>query len=172
MRKFEKVSFEQFLKDCERTGWKKEYNDGTLKKFYDKIELPKRFTKGSAGYDFVTPFPLYIGDLSSPVEFPTGIRVQLEEDEALLLLPRSGIGFNTGVTIACTVGLIDSDYYNAENEGHIMCKLVSGFRPLSVSQYGRVMQGVIVKFATVDDDETTGTRVGGFGSTGTGGKNE
>lgn len=163
--KFEKVSFEQFLKDCERTGWKEKHNDTTLKRFYDKIELPKRFTKGSAGYDFVTPFSLYIGDIIGPIEFPTGIRVKLERDKALLLLPRSGIGFNTGVTIACTVGLIDSDYYYAENEGHIMCKLVPGFRPLSVSQYGRVMQGVIVNFSLVDDDNATGERTGGFGST-------
>ena len=52
--KFHKVSLEQFLKDVK--GDFPQYTEADIKDIYESIELPKRATKGSAGYDFYTPF--------------------------------------------------------------------------------------------------------------------
>lgn len=65
--KFEKVSFEQFKKD-----W--EYYNENIQEIYDNIKLPKRATKGSAGYDFFAPISLTLAP-GKTIKIPTGIRV-------------------------------------------------------------------------------------------------
>ena len=116
--KFEKVSFEQFKSDWEDTFPGK--ND--VNEVYDGIKLPKRATTGSAGYDFYTPkaFTLKPGET---VKIPTGIRVRIDDGWVLKLYPRSGLGFKFRLQFNNTVGIIDSDYFNSSNEGHIFCKI-------------------------------------------------
>ena len=72
------------------------------------------------------------------------------------------------MSLANTVCIIDSDYCHADNEGHIMAKLVRGFSDLSLSPKERFMQGIILDYYTTDDDTVNATRKGGFGSTGRG----
>ncbi|MDR0943441.1 MAG: deoxyuridine 5'-triphosphate nucleotidohydrolase, partial [Ruminococcus sp.] len=87
---------------------------------FDGVYLPKRATKGSAGYDFFAP-----EDITIPGTIKTGIRVKIKEGYVLCIFPRSGLGFKYGMSLSNTVGIIDSDYYNAENEGHIIIKCES-----------------------------------------------
>ena len=170
--KFEKVSFNQFKKDCIKLGWE---NDKEIKEAYDGLKMPKRGTSGSAGYDFVTPFAFELYKLAGwsaiagdtqIITIPTGIRVKMPQGKALILMPRSGLGFKTGMNLANTIGLIDSDYYHSDNEGHIMAKFVRGFKDINVEQFERVMQGVFIDYYITEDDDADGTRNGGFGSTG------
>ena len=119
--KFEKVSFSQFEKDCKKIGL---WNDNQIKEAYEGLKLPKRATDGSAGYDFITPFSFDLipfGTNWSTKDFetamiPTGIRVKMPKGVALILMPRSGLGFKTGMRLSNTLGLIDEDYYLSENE--------------------------------------------------------
>ena len=99
MRKFEKISKEQYEKDLKG---KCEYED---------ISLPVRSTKHSAGYDFKSPieFELNPGEI---IKVPTGIKAQMEDDEYLMLLVRSSMGFKYNVRLCNQVGIVDSDYYN------------------------------------------------------------
>ena len=148
--KFEKVS-------------EKQYSD------QDAITLPKRATKGSAGYDFYIPND-HPGITLKHNEFtliPTGIRCKIEDGWVLMLFPRSGLGFK-GLRLYNSTGIIDSDYYYADNEGHIMAKIVnSGFETITLRGGDRFMQGVFVPYGIVEDDDATEKRSGGIGSTGT-----
>lgn len=167
--KFEKVSFEQFKKDVEKcfgnTVYKFQTEEG-IRKVYDSIELPKRATKGSAGYDFKCPFNLLLHK-GQPVIIPTGIRVKIDDGWVLKLYPRSGLGFKYGLGLLNTVGIIDSDYYNSDNEGHIIMKIshVDGEYMLPIKQGDGFSQGVFLEYGITVDDMTNGTRNGGFGST-------
>lgn len=163
--KFEKVSFEQFLKDYQSTF--PEMKDEEIKGIYEEILLPKRATTGSAGYDFFAPVSLQI----KPGEeclVPTGIRVQMQENYVLMIFPRSSLGFKYRLQLNNTVGIIDSDYYNAKNEGHIFCKLTNDTHQdklVEVEKGAGMVQGIFVPFGITIDDEVTSERVGGFGST-------
>ncbi len=162
--KFEKVSEEQFVKDC-----KKLFPKMSLKKIkaaYNNLVIPERGTKGSCGYDIRSPFDFLLSCLEGPVTFPTGLRVKMPRKIFLMVVPRSGIGFKTGVALANTVGIIDSDYFYSDNEGHIMVKLVPGYKDLAVKAGDRVVQGIFLQYFITDDDKTKGKRKGGFGSTG------
>ena len=77
---------------------------------YESIQLPRRATRGSAGYDFFSPveFSLKPGET---IKIPTGIRVEMEEDWVLQCYPRSGLGFKYRLQLNNTVGIIDSDYF-------------------------------------------------------------
>ena len=163
--KFEKVSFEQFLKDYQSTYPKMKEEE--IKSIYEEINLPKRATTGSAGYDFFAPISLHI----KPGEeclVPTGIRVQMQENYVLMIFPRSSLGFKYRLQLNNTVGIIDSDYYNAKNEGHIFCKLTNDTHQdklVEVEKGAGMVQGIFVPFGITIDDEVTSERVGGFGST-------
>ena len=118
--KFYKVSFEQF-----EESWKDDFPETSpeeIREIYEKIKLPARATKGSAGYDFFSPidFELKPGET---LKIPTGIRVSMEEDWVLCIFPRSGLGFKYRLQMNNTVGVIDSDYYDSDNEGHIFLKI-------------------------------------------------
>lgn len=169
---FEKVSFEQFLRDMTA-----EYYHGVtpddgfadiVKDLYDQIVLPQRATPRSAGYDIRTPtaFSLKRGE---SVNIPTGIRVKIGRDGYFLAcVPRSSLGFKHGLMLANTVGVIDQDYYYAANEGHIFCKLVNhGDHTVEINQGERIIQGIFLPYAiTFSDEPTFDTRTGGIGSTG------
>lgn len=165
MIKFEKVSYDQFTKDVLK--YRPELTEEEIKNIYDDIKLPQRSTKFSAGYDFYAPYSFKITMLYwSPVTIPTGIRVVLPQDRALLLLPRSGIGFSTGTSLANTIGLVDPDFFTSDSGGHIIAKMVSGFDPLYINKGERFLQGIIIPFELTDDDNAQGDRTGGLGSTG------
>lgn len=163
MIKFEKVPFDQFYKDFFNTQ-QIEVSREVLLEIYDNIKLPQRATKVSAGYDFYSPFDLELDN--EYITLPTGIRWVCDDPNyVLLLLPRSGLGFKYGVQLRNTVGVIDADYANAENYGHIMAKIAAE-ETCDVNRGQGFMQGIIVPFAAIDDEEEiTRTRTGGFGST-------
>ena len=119
---FHKVSFEQF-----KESWDDSFpgaSEEEIKEIYDQIKLPKRATRGSAGYDFFSPvdFELKPGET---IKIPTGIRVFIESDWVLNIFPRSGLGFKFRLQMNNTVGIIDSDYFYSDNEGHIFVKLTN-----------------------------------------------
>ena len=163
--KFEKVSLEQF-----REGWTDTFGpagDSVIEGIYEQIRLPGRATAGSAGYDFFAPadFVLKPGET---VKIPTGIRVWMEPEWVLKCYPRSGLGFKYRLQLNNTVGIIDSDYYYADNEGHIFAKLTNDTnegKTVELSAGSGFMQGIFVEYGITLDDDATEIRNGGFGST-------
>lgn len=168
MAEFMKVSYEQFMKDCQKlesSGAMWFASEDDIRKTYDAIQLPRRATDGSAGYDFYMPFAASFISVN-PTMIPTGIRVKLDPGTFLMCVPRSGLGFKYGMHLRNSVGIIDEDYANADNEGHIAAKITTE-EPFRLDAGDRFMQGIIVKYGTVENDEPIiGKRTGGFGSTG------
>lgn len=163
--KFYKVSFEQFKKD-----WLDSfeiYTEKEIKEIYDNIKLPKRATKGSAGYDFYTPIEIALRP-GCTIKVPTGIRAEMEEDWVLKLYPRSGLGFKYRLQLNNTVGIIDSDYFYSDNEGHIMAKITNDSKEgktVEISAGMGFIQGIFLEYGITTDDDAQGVRNGGFGST-------
>ena len=159
--KFEKVSFKEFLSLFKSYN----YSDEEIKLMYDNIKLPKRATSGSAGYDFHSPIDVSLEKFSMCI-IPTGIRVNITEGWVLKIYPRSSMGFKYHMSLANTVGVIDSDYYYADNEGHIMVKIYNGSeKVLNIKKDDRFCQGIFSEFGITIDDDVTEMRHGGFGST-------
>lgn len=165
---FRKVSVEQFIKSM-KDAFGDKYPEDEIKNIYDNIRLPKRATKGSAGYDFYTPvaFTLKPGET---IKIPTGIRCKMEDGWVLKLYPRSGLGFKYRLQLDNTVGIIDADYFNADNEGHIMAKITNNSSSTDkfviLDKNTAFIQGIFVEFGITVDDDADGERTGGFGSTG------
>ena len=70
--------------------------------------------------------------------------------------------------LANGVGIIDSDYYNSDNEGHIMAKLTNDGnegKTIDIEEGKGYMQGIFVPYGITEDDDAIGIRNGGFGST-------
>ena len=117
---------------------------------------------------FICPFPCSLKP-GETVKIPTGVRVRMEEDWVLSLYPRSGLGFKYRLQLNNTVGIIDSDYYYSDNEGHIFAKLTNDSnegKALSLNAGDGFMQGIFLPYGITEDDAADGTRNGGFGSTG------
>ena len=134
---------------------------------YEELKLPRRGTAGSAGYDFYSPldFTLAPGEF---IKIPTGIRARIDEGWVLTLYPRSGQGFKYRLQLYNSVGVIDSDYFGAENEGHIQIKLINANREgreFAVEAGTAIAQGVFLPFGITVDDDACAARTGGFGST-------
>ena len=130
------------------------------------IPLPKRATRGSAGYDFVSPLEVTI-PAGGTALIPTGIRAEMDPGWVLMLFPRSSLGFRHMLRLANTVGVIDSDYAFAKNEGHIMVKLRNPLdTPVTIGRGERFCQGVFLPYGTAEEEEDFGERSGGMGSTG------
>ena len=180
--KFEKVSYKQFKKDWEDTfSWSdmmdmmlipRAFSDPKLpekviKEIYDNIKLPKRATSGSAGYDFFSPIEIYL-EPHQTIKIPTGIRCKMDDDWVLKLYPRSGLGFKYRLQLNNTVGIIDSDYFYSDNEGHIMAKITNDTnekKTVSLEASKGFVQGIFVQYGITEDDHVENTRNGGFGST-------
>ena len=144
---FEKVSFEQF---------------------YDDIPLPSRATTGSAGYDFKAPFAFAL-EPGETIKIPTGIRVRIESGWWLGCLPRSGLGFKYRLQLNNTMGVIDSDYYYSDNEGHIFAKVTNDSKEgkaINVNRGDGFIQAIFLPYGTTYSDNADGVRNGGMGSTG------
>lgn len=158
MNKFYKVDYDQY---CEAVG-----GDVGLADEYNDIQLPRRATALSAGYDFYTPFAFSL-EPGEGIKIPTGVGVFLDDDKLLAIVPRSGLGFKYRLQLDNTIGIIDADYSGAKNGGHIMAKLTNdGDKRLEIKKGEAFMQGIILQYFKTDDDETTATRTGGLGSTG------
>lgn len=185
--RFEKISYEQWRKDfhdvpmyCGDSATK----DAVCKAAYDHIQLPKRGTPGSAGYDFYLPYTMTerVRELSNEyndnnynsgtlIMLPTGIRwivENVEEPVVLKLYIRSSMAVKRGFHLANGTGIIDADYYLSKNEGHIMIPLVVPQLPFVIDELQtRIVQGIISDYYTVDNDAVVeDERNGGFGSTG------
>lgn len=160
--KFEKVSFEQF-----QSGFDNEYTLEEIKNMYEQLQLPKRATKGSAGYDFFAPFDINLAP-GQTVKVPTGIRAKMEDEWVLKLYPRSGLGFKFRLQLNNTVGIIDSDYYYSSNEGHIFAKITNDSnegKTVTIKANTGFIQGIFLEYGITYDDEVSEIRDGGFGST-------
>ena len=131
------------------------------------VPLPRRATAGSAGYDFVSPLEVTI-PAGGTALIPTGVRAEMEPGWVLMLFPRSSLGFRHCLRLANTVGVIDSDYAFAKNEGHIMVKLRNPLEtPVTIGRGERFCQGVFLPYGTAEEDENAfEVRSGGMGSTG------
>jgi len=162
---FFKVSFEQFeegFKDCFPT-----LNAEEITSVYEGLKLPKRATKGSAGYDFYAPVELTLAP-GETVKVPTGIRAKMEEEFVLKLYPRSGLGFKYRLQLNNTVGIIDSDYFYSDNEGHIFAKITNDSKEgksVTIPAGTGFMQGIFLEYGITVDDDADEIRNGGFGST-------
>lgn len=163
--RFHKVSEERFTAD-----WKDTFPgtpDEEVHAVYDSIRLPRRATTGSAGYDFFSPadFTLKPGET---VKIPTGIRVEMNQEWVLKCYPRSGLGFKYRLQMNNTVGIIDSDYFYSDNEGHIFAKLTNDTnegKTVTIPADTGFMQGIFVEYGITVDDDVTDVRNGGLGST-------
>ena len=134
--------------------------------FYDDIILPKRATSGSAGYDFFIPYDLTINPNES-VKIETNVRCKIDKEYVLMIFPRSSLGFKYKLQLDNTVGVVDSDYFNADNEGHIIVALTNwSDKKLELKKNDRFAQGVFLKFGITIDDDVNSIRTGGYGSTG------
>lgn len=163
--KFYKVSLDQFLNDASEfvEGASKE----KLTELYETIKLPRRATKYSAGYDFFT----YVDMVINPGEtkkVPTGIRCKINDDFVLLIAPRSSLGFKYRLQLDNTIGVIDADYFNAKNEGHIFIKVTNDSKSgkvLELKAGEAFAQGLFMEYGITEDDDVSEERTGGFGST-------
>lgn len=156
MRKFERISFDEFKKDISES-----------KELYNSIELPKRSTINSAGYDIRSIEDAVIKPGESRV-IKTGIKACMNSDEVLYLYIRSSLGFKYDICLSNNVGVIDSDYYNNPgNEGHIQIKLINhGKSDFEIKRGDRIAQGVFMKYLCIDDEKVINNkRIGGTGST-------
>ena len=163
--KFYKVSYEQFEKD-----WKETFEDqscSNISAIYNNIKFPKRATVGSAGYDFYLPKDITLAP-GRTIKLPTGIRVRMNADWVLKCYPRSGLGFKFRLQLNNTVGIIDSDYFYSDNEGHIFSKITNDSNEgklLQLKAGDAFMQGIFVEYGITVNDDVAAFRNGGFGST-------
>lgn len=152
-RGFQFVSINQMEKDFE--------------KIPDILRLPERGTSKSAGYDCFAPFSFTLQP-NEEINIPTGIRSYMQDGEVLMAFPRSGLGFKFYCRLANTVGVVDSDYYNSDNEGHIFVKIRNeGNKIMRVEQGSGICQFVFMPFLLADEDsfDIGQIRNGGIGST-------
>ena len=162
IRGFEKVSF-----NCFYYGNSLPYD----KKTYDRIKIPQRSTKYSAGYDIFSTINFDL-DPKEEITFPLGFKVYMPQNEFFMIVPRSGLGFKYFTRLANTVGIIDSDYYgNKKNEGHCWIKIRNESKNdcLHIKEGDSIAQGIFMNYLLADGDSFTdknlAERGGGFGST-------
>ena len=161
---FKKVSFEIYKEELIKNF---DISQDACKMYYDNIELPKRATTGSAGYDFKLPFSITLKP-GETKKIPTGIRVNMADGWVLVLVPRSSLGFKYRMQLDNTLGIIDSDYYYSDNEGHIILKVTNDSKEnkeMIVEASKGICQGLFLEFGITLDDDAKATRNGGFGST-------
>ena len=165
---FEKVKFEAFERDMMQYR-PINFMGGEAKEAYNKIKLPERKTKYSAGYDICSPIDISIPSGQRRV-IPTGIKVVFEEDEMetwhLQMFVRSSVGIKDGVVLTNGTGVIDSDYQFGNNDGDMMLALLNTSEKLVKYKAGdRICQAVFMIHGITSNDKASGDRTGGIGST-------
>lgn len=166
MNKFERVSENEYTKVA---GEDFKAKNGVLNyQRYDELQIPRRATKGSAGYDFFSPISFKLKP-GQTIKVPTCMKCSLNPGTVLMLFPRSSLGFKYRMQLDNSVGVVDQDYYNNEsNEGHIFIKVTNDSKcgkTLEVKTGEAFAQGIIMRYEVTDDDDTDGVRSGGIGST-------
>lgn len=165
-----------------------------VKKFANiDFPMPVRKTTNSAGYDFavaedtiVPPYKELVNqiyhsdaiDLQTlanitkqknlrPTLVPTGVKCKMEPNQYLSLTVRSSTPLKYWLILANGEGIIDADYYNSpDNEGLIFFQLINLTRVPIILHRGDVIgQGIIKTYDKIDEDTSTASREGGFGST-------
>lgn len=132
------------------------------------ITLPTRGDEDSAGYDFYMPVDVVLlpGEKKT---VPTNVKAYMQRGEVLKLYPRSSAGTKRGIVLSNTVGIIDTSYYeNEENDGNIGLPLhnTTG-QGITLKAGERVVQGIFMPYLVADGDATLKEkRTGGFGSSG------
>ena len=185
--RFEKVSFETFLEsykpnwiamqkqlqnvpEGEAFGYDRQQLEEDTRKIWEAIQLPRRSTANSAGYDFFFPYGHTEIPAGASIMVPTGIKAYIDPCWVLVEAPRSGLGMTYRLQLDNTIGIVDADYYNnKKNEGHIFVKLTNDSREGLVcvfEQQSRFCQGVFLPYGITVDDDVTTEREGGLGSTG------
>ena len=141
------------------------------KGFEDKnINLPERKTKASAAYDIEaaedTISPAFKPGMK-PTLIKTGLKAYMQEDEVLLIVPRSSGPKKQGILFPHSTGVIDADYYeNIDNDGHIFIQCINiKDTDVTIPKGETIAQAIFQKFLIVDNDNAEGKRTGGFGST-------
>ena len=166
---FEKISFEQWVKDYNKTFATDALHTYDVEGAYKAIKLPKQGTARSMGMDFFAPEDVTILP-DNDVLIPTGNRWvvnPIDNKLGLIIVPRSGLGFKYGIRLVNTLGIIDADYQYTDNEGHIMIKLFNPSKErIKIKQGQGFAQGIVTPFFICDGAESDEGRTGGFGSTG------
>ena len=163
--KFHKVSEQRFQMD-----WQDTFGEESVEKIqeiYENIRLPRRATAGSAGYDFFAPVEITLQP-GENIKIPTGIRVEMDINWVMKCYPRSGLGFKYRLQLNNTVGIIDSDYFYSDNEGHIFVKITNDTKEgktVQIPENTGFMQAIFVEYGITVDDDVTDIRNGGLGST-------
>ncbi len=135
-----------------------------------QINLPKRTTKNSAGYDIEAAEDCIIPAFKlgqKPTLVKTGLKAYMKSDEVLILANRSSNPGKKGLILANSIGVVDSDYYgNKDNDGHIMFAFYNiKSEDIEIKKGERIGQGIFQKYLMTDNDSAEGERAGGFGST-------
>jgi dUTP pyrophosphatase len=130
------------------------------------INLPKRSTAKSAGYDFFSNEAIEI-QVGEQHLFFTDVKAYMLEDEVLKIYVRSSIAIKKNLQLKNLVGIIDSDYYsNVDNDGQIIiCLKNTTTIPVKIDKHERIAQGIFTKYLKADNDEQDTIRIGGVGST-------
>lgn len=133
------------------------------------INLPKRSTANAAGYDIEAAEDVVIEPFKNgmkPTLVATGLKAYCADDEWFMLANRSS-GPKKGFLFPHSFGIIDSDYYGNEfNDGHLFVQCINiKDEPLVIKKGDVIAQIVFMKYLITDDDNATGVRTGGFGST-------
>lgn len=165
---FERVKFEAFKNDMVMYR-PINFMSGEVEKAYDGIKIPVRKTRYSAGYDICIPIDISIPSGQRRV-IPTGIKVVFEEDEMstwhLQMYVRSSVGIKDGIVLTNGTGVIDPDYFRGKNDGDMMLALLNTSDKLVQYKAGdRICQAVFVIHGLTSDDNASGDRIGGIGST-------
>lgn len=166
---FERVTFSKFSDDI-RKYCGDSIRSEDLFDMWNEIPIPKRKTQFSCGYDVATPIPISV-PAHSRVIVPTGIKAVFSEDEmktwCLKLYARSSVGIKDNVVVTNGTGLIDSDFQFSDNDGDMLLALTNMSDVLRQYKPGdRICQAVFEIYGVTSDDDASGTRTGGVGSTG------
>ena len=134
------------------------------------INLPKRTTKYSAGYDVESAEDVIVPSFKKgmkPTLVKTGIKAYMQDNEYLMLVNRSSNPGKKGLVLANSVGVVDKDYYgNENNDGHIMFAFYNiKDEDIEIKKGDRIGQAIFTPYLVIDNDSAVGERNGGFGST-------
>lgn len=134
------------------------------------INLPIRKTVNSAGYDIEAAEDVVLPSFKKgmkPTLIPTGLKSYMGSDEVLVIVPRSSSPKKQGISFPHSMGVIDSDYYeNIDNDGHIYVQVINlKDEDVLIKKGDTVAQAMFQKYLIVDNDNATGVRTGGIGST-------
>ena len=102
-----------------------------------------------------------------PTLVSTGVKCYLDPGTYLELSVRSSTPLKYWLILANGVGVIDADYAdNPDNEGEIFFQLINlGPLPIILHKGDIIGQGIIKKYEIASEDDASGERTGGFGST-------